>query len=266
MNTSMKVTALVVAAVVAIGAVFAIIKHSESKPSNNEDLKVIIGKTILPPQVDPLIAMLAVEMANNSNKKIDTDVIIKQFHVAAQQPQNFAKFEKVYTEHFSADELSELRKMIENPVFEKYLQENSNIAQTQLAVVRQVLTDLINDNAGKGTDEKSYYSGRPNQVIELTDKNFDQIMKGGKPVIIDVYASWCQACIAMAPAYEELSNEFNDVAFTKLNYDLYKNLIGKYTINGLPTLIFLKSNGESKVIMGMKSKEELRALVQHFKG
>ncbi len=266
MNTSMKVTALVVAAVVAIGAVFAIKKHSEQKPSNNEDLKVIIEKTILPPQVDPLIAMLAVEMATNANKKVDTDVIIKQFHIAAEQPQNFAKFEKVYTEHFSADEISELRKMIENPVFEKYLQENSNIAQSQLAVVRQVLTDLIND-ADKNTDEKSYYSGRPNQVVELTDKNFEQITKGGKPVIIDVYASWCQACIAMAPAYEELSNEFNNVAFTKLNYDLYKNLIGKYTISGLPTLIFLKSNGESKVVMGMKSKEELRALVQqHLKG
>jgi thioredoxin 1 len=38
-------------------------------------------------------------------------------------------------------------------------------------------------------------------------------------VVVDFYADWCGPCRMIAPAFENLSNEFTDVIFIKVNVD-----------------------------------------------
>lgn len=45
-------------------------------------------------------------------------------------------------------------------------------------------------------------------VTVVTASTFDQIVFGGKNVLIEFYAPWCGHCKKLAPAYEEVSTNF----------------------------------------------------------
>jgi thiol-disulfide isomerase/thioredoxin len=49
----------------------------------------------------------------------------------------------------------------------------------------------------------------------------------GKPVIIEVYASWCPICQAQATAVDAMKNEaaYKDIAFFRVDYDKQKDAV-----------------------------------------
>ena len=84
-------------------------------------------------------------------------------------------------------------------------------------------------------------------TVNLTDENFEaEVIKAGKPVIVDFWAEWCGPCKQIAPTLEEISNEMaNDVVIAKHNIDNEPNTPTKYGIRGIPTML-LFSGGELK--------------------
>ena len=56
-------------------------------------------------------------------------------------------------------------------------------------------------------------------VKELTNSTFDQAVKDNKWMVIDFYATWCAPCSMLSPIVEKVSEEFEDVAFYKVDID-----------------------------------------------
>ena len=84
-------------------------------------------------------------------------------------------------------------------------------------------------------------------TISVTDDNFDsEVIKAGKPVIVDFWAEWCGPCKMIGPILEELSDEMSSqVTIAKHNIDNEPNTPTKYGVRGIPTMLLFK-DGELK--------------------
>ncbi len=105
-------------------------------------------------------------------------------------------------------------------------------------------------------------------VISITKHNFNQeIEQSAKPVIIEVFATWCGPCQHMAPLFEELSQELSDkYTFAKLNVDESREIAINYGITSVPTFLFLKNNQVVTKEVGYMSKDDLKNKIQEVLG
>ncbi len=105
-------------------------------------------------------------------------------------------------------------------------------------------------------------------AVHITQENLEtEVKKSDKPVIIDVYATWCGPCQQMMPIFEELEKELGDkYKFVKLNVDDARELSIKYGVSSVPTFVFIKDNEVKGKETGYMTKEQLKAKIEEYLG
>lgn len=87
--------------------------------------------------------------------------------------------------------------------------------------------------------------------------------KGELPAIIDFYADWCGPCRSVAPALEELSNEYaGKVNIYKINTELERELSGAFGIQSIPTFLFIPMRGAPMLQKGALPKKAFKDVIE----
>ncbi|MCE3007320.1 MAG: thioredoxin [Bacteroidetes bacterium] len=101
-------------------------------------------------------------------------------------------------------------------------------------------------------------------TVELTDANFEElVLKSEKPVFVDFWAQWCGPCLAIAPALEELADEYKGtVVIGKLDVDANPAISQHFRITSIPTLMLFKGGEMIDKQVGAAPKPVLKKKIE----
>ncbi len=98
-------------------------------------------------------------------------------------------------------------------------------------------------------------------VVNVGDGTFDsEVLQADVAVIVDFWAEWCAPCKMIAPAIEELANDYGDkVKVAKFDVDSNPKTPTKYGIRSIPTVLFFKGGKLVEQVVGAVPKSYLES-------
>lgn len=95
-------------------------------------------------------------------------------------------------------------------------------------------------------------------ALIITEQNFDELLNGDLPLMIDFGATWCGPCKALAPIVDEIATEYEGKAIVgKADVEECPTIAARFRIRNVPTVVFFK-NGEIKdKSVGLAKKSSL---------
>jgi len=79
-------------------------------------------------------------------------------------------------------------------------------------------------------------------------------------VLIDFFATWCGPCKRIAPKLEEWSKTHTEVLFLKVDVDVNEESASFYSVEAMPTFVFVKNGEVLKTVVGANETEILNTI------
>lgn len=83
-------------------------------------------------------------------------------------------------------------------------------------------------------------------------------LKNNPKVVLDFYAEWCGPCKKLGPVLDAVAAEYTDVLFVKINVDTFGSVSEKFSVQGIPALMFYKDGKRVERTTGFMSKSDLK--------
>ena len=100
-------------------------------------------------------------------------------------------------------------------------------------------------------------------ILHFDEKTFDEAVNGDQPVLVDFWATWCGPCRMIAPAVEEVAEDFDGRAVVgKVDVDEQAELARRFGIMSIPTLIVMKDGKVVEQAVGARGKADIAAMLE----
>ena len=100
-------------------------------------------------------------------------------------------------------------------------------------------------------------------VDEITDATFEDETSEGV-VLTDFWATWCGTCKMQSPVIDQLSEEMDDIKFTKMDVDQNQETARNLGIMAIPTLLIKKDGKIVDRLTGYTPKEKLEQILDQY--
>ena len=101
---------------------------------------------------------------------------------------------------------------------------------------------------------------------KLNKEQFENILNSKQFVVADFFANWCGPCKMISPILDEISKEYPNVTFCKIDVDQEDALAMQFHIDFIPNIIMFKDGAKVDSFTGYKTKQELKEIFDKFIG
>ena len=98
--------------------------------------------------------------------------------------------------------------------------------------------------------------------VNINNNNFEsEVLNHKGTVIVDFYGTWCMPCKMIAPIVEKVVSD-NNFKLAKVDVDENEELIKKFKIMSVPTLIIFKDGKQVNSVSGVVSESKILELTK----
>ena len=99
---------------------------------------------------------------------------------------------------------------------------------------------------------------------DVSSSEFSTLQKEGKKILLDLWAPWCGPCRMLIPRLEQMSENYDDVEFVKVNVDENREFAMAMGIRNVPTVIIFNGGEEISRMIGAKGENEYKEILDNL--
>ncbi len=200
------------------------------------------------------IRMMLDATGNNMAVSSVMEKFQEQFH--SEEFQEVLK--KAFNERFTEAEIDQIYEFVKSEAFQKYYHKLASFSKDVGMQMAQVMMAILQPPQQEEATTLPAIAVEASQVIVADESNFEELIAQNDKVIVDVYASWCGPCKALAPVLSALSEEMKGkYVFIKIDGDANRALAAKLKVRAYPSLIFYKGGKEVERKVGFIQRDQL---------
>lgn len=100
-------------------------------------------------------------------------------------------------------------------------------------------------------------------MVLNSESFYREIKETNKLIVVDFFAVWCGPCKMLTPIFESLNDEFGaEVSFVKIDIDNNLDIVRKYDIVSVPTMVMIKNGEEVDRIVGFVPRDQIKSKIK----
>ena len=86
----------------------------------------------------------------------------------------------------------------------------------------------------------------------------ENVLDASTPVLVDFSAEWCPPCRMLDPIVDEIAYEYEGkMRVARIDADMNPDVVMRYGVLGMPTLILFKNGEPVERVVGFKPKSKI---------
>lgn len=97
----------------------------------------------------------------------------------------------------------------------------------------------------------------------INREEFNELINGDKPVLVDFWAPWCSYCRRIEPVYARVAEQYQEeLEVVKVNIDNEAQLAAAEQIEVIPTLVLYRNGSAIGSVVAPESKAAIDRLIE----
>jgi thioredoxin 1 len=100
----------------------------------------------------------------------------------------------------------------------------------------------------------------------VAEQDFErEVLRAGLPVLIDLYADWCQPCKQLTPILEQVAQELSGkLKIVRVDVEKSPMLARSFRVQSIPMLVLIAQGRPVDQVVGLVDKKTLLEMVQPY--